>query len=72
MMTKKDFIALADALRPVLHVEHVSVDGVRTYGPARIIDALADFCAGQNPQFKRDRWLAYVRGESIPHNGGAR
>ena len=35
------------------------------------IQALAGFCASQNPAFKRKRWLAYIAGECGP-NGGKR
>ena len=31
--------------------------------------ALADFCASQNPLFKRDRWLDYIAGK-CGKNGG--
>jgi hypothetical protein len=68
-MSKKDFIALADALRPVLKVEHVAADGTRSYGDARIVDAVADFCQKQNPLFKRDRWMGYLNGTN-GKNGG--
>lgn len=61
MLTKKHFIALADALRPVL---------MNKGREAEIIDALCDFMRSQNPQFKRDRWLAYLRGE-CGSGGGA-
>ena len=72
-MSKKDFIALADMIR------YHRVDTCKNYGPEKVqshsfntlaISALADFCASQNPRFKRDRWLAYIAGECGP-NGGA-
>jgi hypothetical protein len=34
------------------------------------IDRIADFCASQNANFNRERWLAYIKGECGP-NGGA-
>lgn len=70
MMTKKDFIALADELRPVLTVEHVGADGARTLGPSKIVDALAGFCRGQNPNFNEKRWRAYLTGDCGPSGGG--
>jgi hypothetical protein len=59
MMTKEDFIALADAIGPVAGLDDSAV-----------LSALADFCAEQNPRFNRERWLGYIRGECGP-NGGA-
>lgn len=59
-MSKKDFIALADVLRPFVD---------RTVDSQAIIDAVADFCASQNPRFMRGRWLAYMRGECGPNGG---
>ena len=60
MMTKKDFIALADALRTLGPDDHNQVT----------LDTIADFCAAQNPQFKRARWLDYVAGKCGPNGGG--
>ena len=69
-MTKKTFIALADAIR-----EHNSYAKVRPkpFLPFNEmhISALADFCQSQNPDFKRDRWLGYIAGTN-GQNGGAR
>lgn len=53
-MTKKQFIALADYLR-----------GAKSGHPImnrEVIGSLADFCASQNPQFNRERWLGYIYG----------
>ena len=58
-MTKQHFLALADALRS---------NGTFTPGH---FEALANFCAEQNPAFDRERWLAYVTGDCAP-NGGKR
>lgn len=65
MMTKKDFIALADAIRE-------AETGVRMhpYFLDAQLDILADFCAARNPRFNYERWLGYIRGECGP-NGGA-
>jgi hypothetical protein len=65
-MTKKDFIALADAIRTLI----TSDDG-SSVEMAAVIETLADFCLSQNPNFKRERWLSYIAGECGP-NGGAR
>jgi hypothetical protein len=61
-MTKKHFIALADHLRN---------SGLSSTFTQPVLDILADFCASQNPQFNRERWFGYIRGECGP-NGGAR
>jgi hypothetical protein len=66
-MTKKTFIALADALREhnrTLGTDDVAFDGSH-------LDALADFCAAQNPRFNRERWLGYIAGECGPNGGKA-
>lgn len=66
-MTKKHFIALADVLAARLNICPLS-------GPERttvqsVILQLADFCAAQNPQFNRERWLGYIAG-TVGKNGG--
>lgn len=63
-MSKKDFIALADAIRT--HNER----SPEPFTPAQI-DALAKFCRGQNYNFKWDRWTEYIAGKCGP-NGGAK
>jgi hypothetical protein len=69
-MSKKDFIALADAIR-----EHNAV--LERYGKGKFtpfspdqINTLADFCRSQNARFMRERWLGYISGEN-GKNGGA-
>jgi hypothetical protein len=57
MMTKQDFIALAD------HIKNNPVD----YWS---VGKLADFCYQQNPAFNRDRWLGYIAGTN-GKNGGS-
>jgi hypothetical protein len=57
-MTKKDFIALAD------HLRNTNVQ----FSPDHL-KVLADFCKTQNPDFKRDRWFAYINGEVGPNGG---
>jgi hypothetical protein len=63
-MSKKHFIALADAVRKENQFgdKPFSVEQITT---------LADFCQSQNSNFNRERWLAYVNGECGP-NGGKR
>lgn len=85
-MSKKDFIALADALR----AEHQAMCMAHTRNSAKAntfetgyangcingvsqsIRAIADVCAAANPRFKRDRWLAYIAGECGPNGGTIR
>lgn len=62
-MTKKDFIALADLIR----IANLNEPNRFTESAIRL---LADFCASQNPNFKRDRWLDYIAGK-CGKNGGA-
>lgn len=68
MMTKKDFIALANAIR-----DH---DSIAAICPSRKqiftfdqLDTLAALCASQNPRFDRARWLGYIRGVCGPNGG---
>jgi hypothetical protein len=62
-MSKKHFIALADMIR--LHGSFEFNDPFT----ANQLDALAKFCACQNGQFKRERWLGYIAGECGPNGG---
>ena len=70
-MSKKDFIALGNAIR-----EHnagkrriFGANAERMCFNQEQVDSLADFCQSQNPNFMRDRWLAYIAGE-VGSNGG--
>ena len=64
-MSKKHFIALADAIRT-----HNDRAGLMQLLP-RQIEMLANFCASTNPRFNRERWINYIAGKCGP-NGGAR
>jgi hypothetical protein len=66
-MTKKHFIALADAIRKHGRCESTNDND---FMPEHL-ETLADFCQSQNPNFNRERWLAYIAGECGP-NGGKR
>lgn len=57
-MSKKDFIALADALAPL---------GNRIDGD--IQNALCEFMRQQNSNFKEDRWRDYLAGNCGPSGG---
>ena len=68
MMSKKDFIALADVLRPYLEESDDRDVGMDDFANVPV-GVLADFCASLNPRFMRDRWLGYLRGECGPGGG---
>lgn len=63
-MTKKHFILLADFIKEVNNYrpenEHFN---------EMQINHLAGFCAESNPNFNRERWLSYIKGE-CGKNGG--
>jgi hypothetical protein len=63
-MSKKHFIALADAIR-----EHTTCGG-QPFTEDQL-NVLAGFCKRQNPAFDRSRWLGYIAGKNGP-SGGAR
>jgi hypothetical protein len=66
-MNKKQFIALADAIRDFN--KSPKADYMPDFTEDHL-NVLADFCASQNHKFMPNRWLAYVKGECGP-NGGA-
>ena len=66
-MTKKTFIALADAIRRANH-RATLLDISKPYGTDAISD-LADFCQSQNSNFNRERWLGYIAGTNGPNGG---
>ena len=70
-MTKKHFIALADAIRE--YNRNAFKAGSNTVSPLQFghtqLLVLADFCAASNPRFNRERWLAYIAGECGPNGG---
>jgi len=65
-MTKKHFIALADAVKA--HNASGGMKGDRPFTPDHL-NTLARFCNAQNPSFKFSRWIGYVRGENGPNGG---
>lgn len=67
-MTKKHFIALADAIREHNRTAMGPLSGPK-FSEAQLV-ALADFCQSQNPRFDCLRWLGYIAGTCGP-NGGA-
>ena len=53
MMTKRDFISLADAIK--------GVDWADRFTDAQLV-ALADWCEGRGLRFDRQGWFRFVRG----------
>lgn len=62
-MTKKDFIDLADTLRPVVKQGELS---------AEALNAIIYFCKKQNRNFMEGRWLDYMEGKCGPSGGRVR
>lgn len=71
-MTKKHFIELAEVVKATEPIKLNQKDA-RASAEHRqwesMRDALAQFCASQNPRFMRERWLGYIAGE-CGSNGG--
>jgi hypothetical protein len=69
-MRKKDFIALADALKR-------EKPGAN-WNPNKMIQweldvkAIADVCAASDSAFKRDRWIDYINGECGKNDGAVK
>ena len=63
-MTNKHFIALADTIRAYGSNCSVSADKISIP-----VSVLADFCATQNPNFDRNRWIDYIAGNCGPNGG---
>lgn len=62
MITKKDFIALADSLR--------GYQEVANHDQGRfLIDRLISFMNSNNPHFNESRWRSYLAGECGPNGG---
>lgn len=61
-VSKKHFIALADAIRPI-------IQGLPEVDGNAVLHTLAGFCADQNPRFNRERWWDYVKGRCGPSGG---
>ena len=68
-MSKKHFIALADAIRRHNELQDGTANAIK-FGPFHL-NTLANFCHSQNCEFKRERWLDYIAGK-CGKNGGAR
>lgn len=70
-MSKKHFIALADAIRE--HNKAVNTPERYHVSPSTFdeaqIETLAQFCQATNERFNRERWLGYIAGTN-GKNGG--
>lgn len=71
-MTQKHFIALADTFRtckpnPAAMGSGAYIDALTQWAIDR--NYVADFCAIQNPNFDRQRWLDYIDGKCGPNGG---
>lgn len=65
-MSKKHFIELANV---IIRSAPADRSAYGTFSESAIKE-LADFCADQNPNFKRQRWLDYIAGK-CGSSGGA-
>ena len=65
MMTKKDYILVANVLRHLFARE-------KTFTTGDILDALCDAFRQINPNFKRGRWIDYILGKCGPNGGTIR
>ena len=66
-MTKKNFVALADVISSLTVYEDSGGLSNTNIDREEMIQALARFCQSQNPNFNRERWLAYIAGECGPN-----
>ena len=69
-MSKQDFVALADAIKSELCGFRMVYDKTTPDIPvSKVIDTLANFCARQNPNFMRQRWMDYIVGKCGKNEG---
>ena len=69
-MTKRHFIALADALRASQPEGYCEAQVIEQWEQDR--DAIAQVCASANPRFNRQRWLDYIDGKCGPGGGAVK
>lgn len=66
-MTKKHFIALAEAI--VAYNRQAFPHGTNTVSPLQFshtqLLCLADFCETQAERFDRERWLRYIKDREV-------
>jgi hypothetical protein len=66
-MSKKHFIALADAIRN--HNDYPGDPSLVKPFDRYHLNTIATCLQEQNPNFDRQRWLAYIAGECGPNGG---
>ena len=66
-MTKKDFIALPDAIRSHNNYNYPS-EWKQSFTTDQL-NLLACFCHKQNPRFRVSQWLDYIAGKCGPSGG---
>ncbi len=67
-MTKKHFIALADAIKE----HHARNSHPLAHFNKPQLECLMAFCRAQNPQFNASRWLNYIDGNCGPSGGAVK
>ncbi len=68
-MSKKHFIALADALKGVRPLDNTPGASLAITYWKDTIDEVAKVCYRFNPQFDRGLWVSYIMGECGPSGG---
>ena len=76
-MSKKDFIALADALKAVKPGPRECFTSASNHEQAlhtwgQCVDRVADVCQYGNPNFMKGRWLGYIAGTNGPSGGSTK
>lgn len=66
-MSKKDFIAIAEAFKATRPDANQEPEAAGQWAMDKA--AIADVLANSNPLFKRDRWLDYIAGKVGPSGG---
>jgi hypothetical protein len=59
-MTKRDVVALAEALR----THKLTANGPTEFTPDHL-RVLAEFCASQDPNFNQQQWIDYIAEEGV-------
>lgn len=71
-MSKKDFIALADAIRESAATGQGQLASEVVLWSRNHLRVLADFMHTQNPRFNENRWFGYLYGECGPNGGSVK
>ena len=58
MMTKKDYIAIADIIRKdVIGPDYLDVYQIERFGPQMFLDSLCGYLKRDNPNFDKNKFL---------------